>query len=476
MNLKTPRLKWKMFFFLLGFCSLLLIVLWFFQTLLLDTFYRHIRIIEIRRSATQIINNVGNENIDPIIRDISENNEIIVDITDLSGRSLLSDSQFQGRFIDENAILINAALGNRGEFYEYSLGHGNRMINNEERNIPTVARRPSMQTLVYVRIANNSMGEQFAVIVRAIISPVAATVTTLRYQLYFICGILFFLAVILSIIIAKRVAKPIEEISQSAMLLANGNYGTRFTGKGYHEIAVLSNTLNMAAVGLSRVENLRRELLANISHDLRTPLALVYSSAEMMLDFPEEIKPEQIQAIMDETKRLTTLVNDILDMSRLEGTTEKSNFSRYNLTQSILEIIENNKKLMIKEGFEFSFSHNNDVYVYADKDKIDRAFYNLLINAVNYSGDNRNIFIEQTVNGSYVRISVIDRGEGISDDNLPFIWDRYYKSSKTHIRAITGSGLGLSIVKKIIDKHDGKCGVTSEEGKGSIFWFEVKSI
>jgi len=260
------------------------------------------------------------------------------------------------------------------------------------------------------------------------------------------------------------------------MVLAGGKYDTHFTGKGYHEIDVLSNTLNTAALELSRVENLRRELLANISHDLRTPLALVSSYTEMMLDFPEEIKPEQLQAIMDETKRLTTLVNDILDVSKLENTMGNFNASRYNLTQSILEIIENNKKLMIKEGFDFSFSHNNDIYVHADKAKIDRAFYNLLINAINYSGENRRIFIEQTVNGSYVRISVIDRGEGIANNDLPYIWDRYYKSRKTHIRAITGSGLGLSIVKKIIDMHDGKYGITSEEGKGSTFWFELKTF
>jgi signal transduction histidine kinase len=476
MNLHTPRLKWKIFFFLLGFCFLLLIVLWFFQTILLDTFYRQVRILEIRRSTTQIISNAGNENINEIIRNISDNNEIVVEITDLSGRSLLSSSPLPSRFREENAMFIAAALGHRGEFYEYSISQGNRMVFNTERDMPVTARRPSMQTLVYVRIANNSMGEPFAVIVRAIISPVSATVTTLRYQLYFISGILFLFAVILSIIIAKRVAKPIEEISQSAMLLAGGKYDTHFTGKGYHEIDVLSNTLNTAALELSRVENLRRELLANISHDLRTPLALVSSYTEMMLDFPEEIKPEQLQAIMDETKRLTTLVNDILDVSKLENTMGNFNSSRYNLTQSILEIIENNKKLMIKEGFDFSFSHNNDIYVHADKAKIDRAFYNLLINAINYSGENRRIFIEQTVNGSYVRISVIDRGEGIANNDLPYIWDRYYKSRKTHIRAITGSGLGLSIVKKIIDMHDGKYGITSEEGKGSTFWFELKTF
>jgi signal transduction histidine kinase len=322
-------------------------------------------------------------------------------------------------------------------------------------------------------MANNRHGEQYAVIIRAVISPVNATVTTLRYQLYYISCIIFILSVILAFIIAKRVSKPIEEISQSAMTLANGNYSTRFTGRGFHEIAALSDTLNTAAVELSRVESLRRELLANVSHDLRTPLALIYSYAEMMRDFPGEITPEQTQTIMDETRRLAALVNDILDISKLENEMETLNAVRFNLTQSILETTETTEKLLKKEGFEITFSHNGDAYVNADKAKIDRAFYNLLINAINYSGESRNILVAQTAANNRVRIEVKDYGEGIAEADLPFIWDRYYKSGKAHKRAVTGSGLGLSIVKKIIDIHSGKYGVISEPGKGSVFWFEL---
>jgi signal transduction histidine kinase len=325
-------------------------------------------------------------------------------------------------------------------------------------------------------MAEKRSGEQAAVIIRAVISPVNATVTTLRYQLYYISCVVLFLSIILAIIIAKRVSKPIEEISLSAMALANGNYDTRFKGNGFYEIAALSDTLNTAAVELSRVENLRRELLANVSHDLRTPLALIYSYAEMMRDFPGEITVEQTQTIMDETRRLTALVNDILDISKLENEMDKLNASRFNLTQSILEITETTGKLLKKDGFEITFSHNGDVYVDADKAKIGRAFYNLLINAINYSGESRSILIEQAIANNRVRISVIDHGEGIAEADLPFIWDRYYKSGKTHKRAVTGSGLGLSIVKKIIDIHSihgAQCGVMSELGKGSTFWFEI---
>jgi signal transduction histidine kinase len=449
---------------------------------LLDTFYKKIKVTEIRRNASVIINNIESENIDKIIADISENNNITVNITDLNGRSLQGTRIFPSdnrRWFEEDLALITKARNNNNEFHEYITSQaGDRFRNNRENDRTgsggTVYRRwLPIQSLIYVKMANNRQSEQYAVIIRAVISPVNATVTTLRYQLYYISCIILVLSVILAFIIAKRVSKPIEKITQSAMTLANGNYDTRFTGKGFYEIVALSDTLNTAAVELSRVENLRRELLANVSHDLRTPLALIYSYAEMMRDFPEEITQEQTQTIMDETRRLTSLVNDILDISKLENEMEQLNTSRYNLTQDISETVKTTEKLLKKEGFEITFSHNGDVYVNADKVKIDRAFYNLLINAINYSDKSKNILVEQTINDNRVRISVIDYGEGIAEADLPFIWDRYFKSGKTHKRAVTGSGLGLSIVKKIIDIHGGKYGVISENGKGSTFWFEI---
>jgi len=449
---------------------------------LLNTFYIKIKVKEIRRNAAVIVSNIESENIGEIIADISENNNIIISITDADGRSLLRGSMPDSRRrIEENAELISRARNNGGEIHEYITSTaGERLANNREndriRNVRTLNRRRfPIQSLIYVKMANNRNGGQYAVIIRAVISPVNATVTTLRFQLYYITCIIIFLSVILAFIIAKRVSKPIEEISQSAVTLAGGNYDTRFTGRGFYEIAALSDTLNKTAVELSRVENLRRELLANVSHDLRTPLSLIYSYTEMMRDFPGEITPDKIQTIMDETRRLTSLVNDILDISKLENEMEQINVSCYNLTKSILETTETTEKLLEKERFEIKFSYNGDVYVDADKIKIDRAFYNLLINAVNYSGQSRKVLIEQAVEGDCVRISVIDHGEGIAEVDLPFIWDRYFKSGKTHKRAVTGSGLGLSIVKKIIDIHGGTYGVVSEPGKGSTFWFKIKT-
>ena len=472
LNFNKLRLKWKIFVFLLGFCALLLIILWLFQTVLLDTFYKNIRVMGIKRDAAVIINSAGSADIAGIIEDISKNSDISVEITDLDGRSALRPSLPQDRRItDAYAAIIALARDNGGEFYEYS---ALPMANLRYGNIRD-SRLP-MLSLIYVRIADVAAENGTAVIISAVISPVSATVTTLRYQLYYVSGIMLLLAILLAIIIARRVSKPIEEINKGALMLAKGDYDTFFSGKGFYEIVELSETLNTTAVELGKVESLRRELLANVSHDLRTPLSLIYSYAEMMHDFPGEITSEQTKVIMDETRRLATLVHDVMDLSKLEADMESLNISRFNLTENIYGTIMRVEELLKSEGYQILFesSGNTDyIYVDADETKISRAFYNLLVNAINYSGQSKVISVGQAEYGNRVRISVTDDGEGITSEDLPFIWDRYYKSSKAHKRALTGTGLGLSIVKKIVELHGGSYGVTSEIGKGSTFWFEL---
>jgi signal transduction histidine kinase len=464
------RLRWKVFAFLLGFCALLLVILWLFQTVFLDAFYKRVKVMEIRRDAVEIANNAESANLIDIINDISENSDITIDIIDMDGRSLVLTFPFQDwRMMDENVSLITKARSNGGEMYEY-IAFQARLY-----RFTTISggRIPAQSSLLYVKMASHAEIGEIAIVIRAVISPVNATVTTLRYQLYFISAIMLFLAVVLAVIIAKRVSKPIEVVTQGASALAKGDYNVQFDGKGFYEIVALTQTLNSAAVELGRVEGLRRELLANVSHDLRTPLSLIYSTAEVMHDFPNETTPGHTQVIMDETKRLATLVSDILDISSLENDAGKLRREHFSITRCILETTERMKKLLENEGFEIDFSYDEDVHVDADKAKIDRAFYNLLINAINYSGSSRNVSIAQELIGENVKISVTDFGEGIEEVELPSIWDRYYKSAKAHKRAVTGTGLGLSIVKRVIESHGGQYGATSKVGEGSTFWFKI---
>lgn len=435
-SLKKLRLKWKIFMFLLGFCALLLLILWLFQTVFLNDMYKFIRRQELNRVIATVEREINSPELQTILHNIQFENDILISPTQ--------------DFIPPQ----------RPESPRFNL-------RDRRESLP-------FEAITETKKFKLETGHTVSLTFYALITPVSATVSTLRTQLYFITGIMFVFSVFLAGIISKWISKPIEDINQSARTLAKGKYDTRFSGKGFYEIVALSDTLNTAAIELGKVEGLRRELLANVSHDLRTPLALIYSYAEMMNDFPDEITPEQTKIIMDETRRLTTLVNDILDMSKLECDMDGLNISHFNLTRNISETTKRVGKLLRTNGYEIIFNHDDDIYVNADETKIDRAFYNILINAVNHSGDNQVIEVTQEVIRDGVRISIVDNGEGIAKDDLPFIWDRYYKKSKMHKRAATGTGFGLSIVKRIIELHGGRYGVVSEIGKGSTFWFELK--
>ena len=430
------KLQWKIFAFLLVFCAILLVVFWLFQTVFLADMYKMIRKAEMEKAIVLVEHNIDNPNLQSMINELEKTKEIRVTST--------------GTFRQQSGDNRGYPGDNRGKI--------------------------KMETLSEDHIFILQDGRTISLTFNAIITPVDATVSTLQLQLYMITGIMILLSVVLALVMARRVAKPIVEVSESAKMLAQGNYATRFAGHGFLEITELSDTLNTAANELSKVENLRRELMANISHDLRTPLALIYSYAEMMHDFPQEITPEQTQMIMDETTRLTSLVNDVLDVSKLETGTMELTRKTYNLTESIGEVVDRVSELVKKDGYLLTFEHDTDVTVSADEVKITQAFYNLLLNAITHGGKDKAVTIQQYIAGSAVRIEVIDHGEGISPENLPHIWDRYYKVDKKHKRSVTGSGLGLSIVKKMIELHGGDYGVISEPGKGSTFWFEIKTI
>ena len=210
-----------------------------------------------------------------------------------------------------------------------------------------------------------------------------------------------------------------------------------------------------------------------MSHDLRTPLTLITGYGEVMRDIPGENTPENIQIIIDEATRLSSLVSDLIDISKIEAGTMKLEATTFCITDTIKDMFGRYNKLKEQDGFTFDFDYEEDVYVYADQLKISQVVYNLVNNAVNYSGESKAIRVRQSCQEDRVRIEVIDSGPGIPPDKLKNIWDRYYKVDKSHRSAKIGTGLGLSIVKTVLKLHKAQYGVFSTLGKGTTFWFEL---
>ena len=203
---------------------------------------------------------------------------------------------------------------------------------------------------------------------------------------------------------------------------------------------------------------------------------MITGYGEVMRDIPGENTPENVQIIIDEAKRLSSLVDDILDLSKLQSGTQELTCSRFNLTEDIRDMLKRYAKFTEQNGYHLKFISDRDAFVYADEIKMSQVIYNFINNAINYTGSDNSITVCQSMQNNMVKIEVIDTGAGIPKEQLAYVWDRYYRIDKAHKRSAIGTGLGLSIIKTILDMHGANYGVISTEGQGSIFWFELPTV
>ena len=215
------------------------------------------------------------------------------------------------------------------------------------------------------------------------------------------------------------------------------------------------------------------DFFANISHEFRNPLTMISGYGEMMKDLPGENNEENLQVIIDESKRLTVLVNDLLDLSKMQAGRITLELTDFDLAELIRNEIRKYDVYQYNDSFEFEVHLPETAMVHADEKRIQQVFNNFMTNAINYSGNSRKVIISMTLENGHARTEVKDFGEGIDEKNLKNIWDRYYKVDKQHVRFSSGSGLGLSIVREILDLHDAEYGVSSKTNEGSTFWFEL---
>ena len=271
---------------------------------------------------------------------------------------------------------------------------------------------------------------------------------------------------------------PIDRITKSAEQLAKGDFKTKFDGRGYLEAKQLADALIYAENELSKVDTMQRDLIANVSHDLRTPLTMLKAYAEMIRDLSGDNpvkRNEHLEIIISETDRLALLVNDMLDLSKLESGKQKLNPTEFDISAKLSEIMDRFKGLSEKNGYQMHFTPDEERIVYCDVVKIEQVIYNLINNAINYTGKDKQVFVRQINQPDGVLVEVEDTGDGIEEDKIKLIFDKYYRS-ENHKREVVGTGLGLSIVKAVLKMHNYDYGVRSTLGKGSTFWFKISDV
>lgn len=287
------------------------------------------------------------------------------------------------------------------------------------------------------------------------------------------------LAIVLSFVIATAMShwfmQPLMKLSNATKEIAKGNYDVKVQINNKDEFGQLAKDFNLMTEEIQRSHNLQKDLIANISHDLRTPLTIIKGYAESIKDITgdnKEIRDQQLTTIIEEADRLSDMVGSVMEYTKLSQNAYKLNIVQFDIADMCRDIAEMYSYKAENEGKSVSYSGPEQVYVFADAPLIERVIHNFVSNALVHTPDGTRVGIAVNITeDNKVKVSVYDSGQGIKQEDIPHLFDKYYRARKDEGR--TGSGLGLAIVKSILENHKFKYGVESREGLGTEFWFII---
>ncbi len=460
-------IKFKTWLYFVLFTALIMVVLWGLQVIFLNNFYEGMKIQQ-TKSTVQDVNEAyvsyDTNKFKRKVSSIAKTNDLYIYLVSTTGE--ITSFQPAEEVAGEGYYFQQIDSIER---YRLQSPDGGVMI-----RIKGVDN--TKEVLVYSDLLISGGKEQFKIYLFSPLWPVKSTINILRNQLIYITLIALIMACIVSFYLSSRITRPIRDIAASADRLAEGEYGIVFKGGHYTEINNLADTLTRTSIELEKTDVIQKDLVANVSHDLRTPLTMIKSYAEMIRDLSGDNpvkRQEHLKVIIDEADRLNNLVDDLLTVSRMQSgkmTLEMKEFNLSEVTRSIVSTY----RIRTEEGYHINLECPSEFYVMADEERIKQVITNLITNALKFCGDDREINVTLAKGGrSSVVCSVEDHGIGIAKDELEHVWERYYKASSNMVRTTEGSGIGLSIVKEILVLHKAEYGVNSTLGQGTTFWFEL---
>ena len=459
MKLKTRSLRANLLIYFLIFSAIILGFLYFFQIVFFNTYYKINQTNALEQTVNSIEKNIDKENADIIFNELSLNNEVCIQIVKDEELIYYSDNYKHCAGKDNNALTVitNSFLNSDKKYLKVEF------VNNRYNN----------KSLVYGKKLKNDI----YVFANSSLEPMDKSINLLKGQFLYVALTVLLLSFIISYYFSRRIADPILKINLSAKKLADKSSEAKFTCETeVFELKELAETLNNAAKELSKTEELRKEFLANVSHDLKTPLTMIeaYAASARDLNYNNKKKRERdLNIIIDEAERLNMLVNDILLLSKMENKTTNLNLEDINIRKEIETILEH-FAIYKNDGYTFEFNEKEDYIITADKKGIERVIYNLINNAINYTGEDKKVKITFEKNQDILTINIIDTGKGIEEEDKKLVWNKYFRINKRHRRTTVGTGLGLSIVKEILEEHKFEYGIKSKLNKGSCFYFKCK--
>ncbi len=297
-------------------------------------------------------------------------------------------------------------------------------------------------------------------------------------QVFITLAIILPLAAGIAFVFAGFFTAPISKLCEATKSVASGNYDIKLDVDRDDELGHLAIDFSAMTNELRRTSKLKNELLANISHDLRTPLTLIKGYAETMRDFTgnnEEKRNEQLDIIINEADRLSAFICDVMELSKQNSGEAPLERERIGFHDFVKELVSRERNIAELKGVIVTLNISDEpIYINADRRMMESVLHNLIENAVTHVGSDKKVEVSCVINANAAKVSVEDHGKGISKEDINFIFDRYYRVRDN--KGISGSGLGLAIVKSALVRHEYNFGVDSSLKKGSTFWFTVDII
>lgn len=291
---------------------------------------------------------------------------------------------------------------------------------------------------------------------------------------------------VVAVVLSRRLARPITEIAEVAQKIQSGDLDQRIVVRSGDEFGRLAaslngmvDTLNADITKLRKLEQIRSEFLGNVSHELRTPIFAIQGMLETLLNGAledREVNRSFVESALRNTERLNTLLADLIDISSIESGEMKMSFRTFRIGAFLEGIISEMLPVATRKGISLELSADPaDPDVLGDKERLRQVMVNLIDNAIKYSESGTTVVVEARSHGERMTISVSDSGVGIPAEDIPRIFERFYRVDKERSRDAGGTGLGLAIVKHIAEAHGGRVSVESAVGKGSVFSFSLKT-
>lgn len=449
----------KTLIYLLSFNVVIILLLWVCQISIFDIYYEKEQISNMDDVVSSIKDADTIEGL-TLLQDVAYQNEVCIAVTDNNSILATYNANMNGCALsasDSTARdLMSQFIKSNSDFQSY------RFVNDSKH----------VSALMYGVKNNGSY-----MFIYTNLEDISDFTLIIKRQLMYVCFLGIFIAVIISIFLSNKLTDPITEITKKARKLGSGNSDVEFQESGIKEIDELADTLSQAQKEMAKTDEFRRDLMANVSHDLKTPLTMIKAYAEMIRDISYKDKDkmnEHLGIIVDETDRLTVLVNDILNLSKMQSNADVLKLEKFDLIAEINSIVKKYQIIKETEKYVINVEIPEIAMIKADKKKMNQVIYNLINNAINYTGDDKKVTVRVTKHKKYYLVEIIDTGKGIKEDEIPYIWDKYYKNDKNHKRNVVSTGLGLSIVKQILELHNYEYGVKSVLKKGTTFYFKIK--